>query len=48
VVARGGGDDDEDSATEATLPPEQKIEQAGNERAALFAAYDPALGKPAS
>jgi hypothetical protein len=37
LVACAGGEDDEDSGTGARLSQEQKIEQAGNEWAALFA-----------
>ncbi len=37
LVACGGGDDDDERTTEARLSPEQRIEQAGNEWAPLFA-----------
>jgi hypothetical protein len=37
LVACSGGDDDDERTTEARLSPEQKIEQAGNDWAALFA-----------
>ena len=45
LVACGGGDGDETAVAPETgteLSPEQKIEQAGNEWAPLFAAHDPA------